>query len=164
MEKARQYSALVAVTVLAACQPAPVEKTDASPAPAQEKPLSWGFGAESNGRAHLAHGPDESDNITVGFVCIPGSATVGIDVALNGDKATLFSGDTQQSYAIKVPDSEFAWLSSGKMRTSDPVLRAFLKTGQLEIQGDGEWFAVPVKTPAERAALDSFVKACQIAL
>ena len=133
---------------------------------ASTPPMTWAYIPPSDqGRARLAYGVEDSDEIGMVFICdqtkdrvefmIP--AAEGHDVSA----MALRSGDVSRRFEAFVPEEidfdDFVYFQAGRR---DPVLAAFAVTGKIALNPYGGFVSHDARKPAERAAVASFSKAC----
>lgn len=118
-------AALISLPILAGC-------TSPERLASDEGALSWGFGEQP---VRLLFGVEGTDNVAFGWICETDHVLVLSPYDEPGDTLRLRSDDVQASYPLgPTRDAEGG---EARITSSDPVLRAFLKTGRLATHVDG---------------------------
>lgn len=168
------------VLAASACQPAPVEETQAAPSDTPMRVIAAPFPPSpppepvtfepvwliSNDR--LMFGLPNSGAITITFSCTPGSGRVKIEThnpGTDGTQLQLASGDVAESVvAVRVPpDGEWIMedevVSIAEVGLADPVMLAFRKSGAIA-KGTPP-LALRTATAEELQEIEAFFAVCE---
>ena len=119
--------------------------------------------ATSSRPERLYFGVDESDHLSHGFECSPGSGRVRMIVwsEFETDRpvAALASGAVRKDYSLVVARGEDTSFATVETAVADPVLQAFARSGALGLALGEEPEEAPAP-PEEISQIREFWRAC----
>lgn len=130
--------------------------------------MAWSLHDSEGEGAKLAFGEPHSDNLLLMMTCQPRTGEVLVTMAAPADAPPeaielKSRGEVSRLDGQVVPAmGEGAALIEAQTTASDPTLRAFARTGDLTLAGDGPDARLPVRA-AERATVRRFLSTCAAA-
>jgi hypothetical protein len=127
-------------------------------------PVAYGFHFLDEGKdAKLAYGRANSDDVALMFQCAKGSSLVEVsDVVRSAPAATLRlnAGGATSHVKVKVQPGPGVSIAVGQAPLVAPALKAFRKSGAVQVSYAGLTYAVSAKA-RERRSVERFFGACE---